>query len=64
MLRLPPDLAADLDRYSRDMAALGLQHGSRPEAIRWILELEFDRRRRKWVREDERAAKPKQARSK
>jgi hypothetical protein len=59
MLRLPPDLLADLDRWIADVARkMKASGGSRPEAIRNILQNHFETQRHHWAREDTRKPKP------
>jgi len=56
MLRLPPDLLTDLDRWRNEVATKMKQDepDGRPEAIRDILVNHFDSVRNRWIRADAR----------
>ena len=65
MVRLPPDQLADLDRWIRDIARrMSAKRTGRPEAIRDILQNQFDTQRQHWGREDIQKAKPAAMRDK
>jgi len=60
MVRIPPELLADLDRWRAETAkAMREEPEGRPEAIRSALEYVLDSHRPKWALEDARAAKKK-----